>query len=90
MKLNILYNVKNVKACPSLVCVCACVYECVCICVCVQSTGETENGCLSQTLTQELLMFVTTVTTGLNVAYDIFSVCVGELRDRLSVCAKIM
>lgn len=59
---------------------------CVCVCVGVdeaaQSTGETENRrCLSQTFTQELSMFVTTVTNGLNVAYYIFSVCacVSEL-----------
>lgn len=73
-KSNILLNVKNVKACPSLVCV----HDWVCVCVgeAAQSTGETGNRCLSQTLTRELLMFVTTVTTGLNVAYDVFSVCV--------------
>ena len=52
---------------------------CVRVCVCErererkrerEKERERLNSCLSQTLTQELLMFVTTDVTGLNVVSD--------------------
>lgn len=61
-------------------------HVCVGVLEASQSAGETENRCLSQTLTQELLMVVTTVTTGLNVAYNItFCLCVS-VKERDAVC----